>query len=158
EAMIKKTGLSALADVLELQRQLIEQFWDTLYPEIEDGDAEMRAMPVEWLATQMPRLLRELPLTKKGLSSLQYTQSRAVGYEADATGEKAEARAAAIAEGKISAEEFDAQLDQTPLAFYETLAAQIEAAQEAMRSLETVCDDKFGNAAPNLSPMRGALE
>ena len=93
-------------------------------------------MPVEWLATQMPRLLRELPLTKKGLSSLQYTQSRAVGYEADATGEKAEERAAAIAEGKISAEEFDAQLEQTPLAFYETLAAQIEASQEAMRRLE----------------------
>src|SRR5690348_2141696 len=44
EAMMKKQGITALPDTLELQRQMLEQFWDTLYPEIEDSDVEMRAM------------------------------------------------------------------------------------------------------------------
>jgi len=30
-------------------RGLLENFWDTLYPEIEDGDLQMRSAPVEWV-------------------------------------------------------------------------------------------------------------
>ena len=44
----REQGVGGLADGLDLMRGLTENFWDSLYPELEDGDAEMRATPLEW--------------------------------------------------------------------------------------------------------------
>ncbi|PYT16356.1 MAG: type VI secretion system protein TssA, partial [Acidobacteria bacterium] len=49
EAMLHQEGFSGLGQGLELLRGLVENFWDTLYPEMEDGDLELRAAPLEWL-------------------------------------------------------------------------------------------------------------
>jgi len=67
-----------------LIQELQEQFWETLYPEIEDNDAGMRAMPIEWMANRVAALVREAPITKSGMNYYQYKESRTVGYEADA--------------------------------------------------------------------------
>src|SRR5580700_7599776 len=49
EAMLHQEGASGLRETLDLIRELIEKFWDVLYPELEDGDAELRAVPLSWL-------------------------------------------------------------------------------------------------------------
>src|SRR5919198_3115941 len=38
EALLRKEGVAGLKEGLDLIRGLIENFWDGLYPEIEDGD------------------------------------------------------------------------------------------------------------------------
>src|SRR5687767_2072114 len=48
EAAVKREGFAGLVESLYLLRGLIDNFWDTLYPEVEDGDLEMRAAPLEW--------------------------------------------------------------------------------------------------------------
>jgi len=47
EALVKKNGFGGLQEGLQLCTGLINDFWDTLYPEIEDGDLETRAAPLE---------------------------------------------------------------------------------------------------------------
>src|ERR1043166_2442302 len=84
EAMLHQEGFSGLGQGLDLLRGLIENFWDTLYPEMEDGDVEMRAAPVEWVGMQLVDRVRHLPLTRGGYSYFKYQESRSVGYEADA--------------------------------------------------------------------------
>src|SRR5216684_107211 len=42
EALLKREGLAGLHSGLGLIKSLIETFWDSLYPELEDGDAEFR--------------------------------------------------------------------------------------------------------------------
>lgn len=42
EAVTELHGFAGVHDGLELLRGLIENFWDTLYPPIEDGDLEPR--------------------------------------------------------------------------------------------------------------------
>jgi len=51
EAMLRTEGFAGLLAGLKLLKALIEHFWDTLYPEIEDGDAEMRAAPLDWVGS-----------------------------------------------------------------------------------------------------------
>src|SRR5258707_3186110 len=53
EALLHQEGFSGLRQGLDLLRGLIENFWDTLYPEIEDGDVELRAAPVAWVGTRL---------------------------------------------------------------------------------------------------------
>ncbi len=100
EALLFQEGFAGLRQGLDLLRGLIETFWDTLYPESEDGDLELRAAPVEWVGTRMDDALRKVPLTRGGLGFYKYKESRTVGYEEDAAQneDKRTARAAAITE------------------------------------------------------------
>ena len=160
EAMLRKEGFQGLKAGLELIKGLIENFWDTLYPELDDGDAEMRAAPLEWLGTRMEPALRSVPLTSKGANWFQFKESRAVGYEAAAdTDAKAEARNAAIAEGKMSGEEWDGAVAATPKAFYAEMEETLDGILEVIESLSDVIgEEKFGDVAPSFGPMRTTVE
>jgi type VI secretion system protein ImpA len=159
EAVMFRDHVAGLREGLDLLRGFMETFWDTLYPEIDDGDLEFRAGPLAWVGSKLDGAVRRLPITKSKLDYFKYQESRRVGYEADAVSEeKAAARAAAIADKKCTAEEFDEAVRVTGDAYYEKLAANLAAALESLQSLETLSDEKFGREAPSFSNLRTALD
>jgi type VI secretion system protein ImpA len=159
EAVMFRDHISGLREGLDLLRGFMETFWDTLYPEIDDGDLEFRAGPLAWVGSKLDGGVRRLPLTKSKFDYFKYQESRRVGYEADAVSEdKAAARATAIAEKKCTAEEFDEAVKVTGDAYYEKLATNLIAALESVQSLETLSDEKFGREAPSFANLRTALE
>ena len=84
---------------------------------------------------------------------------RTVGSEENAnTDEKRAAREAAMAEGKISAEQFDEDYNATSTEFYQKLVANFDAALEAIDGLSGVCDEKFGRDAPTFGRLKSTLE
>jgi type VI secretion system protein ImpA len=149
-----------LPECLDLFCRLQETFWDTLYPPIEDGSPELRATPQEWFAARCDYLLRRLPITSNKLDWLKYRESRSVGYEegAGSSDDKKRIRQEAIDDGKITAEEFDEALSDTPKSFYENLSSVLDAALEASGKLDTFCDQKYGSVSPNFAKLRGVLE
>jgi type VI secretion system protein ImpA len=159
EAVVSRDHIAGLREGLDLLRGFLETFWDTLYPEIEDGDLEFRAGPLGWVGSKLDGPVRRLPLTKSKFDYFKYQESRRVGYEADALSEdRAAARATAIAEKKCTAEEFDEAVRATGDAYYEKLSANLVAALESLQSLETLSDEKFGREAPSYANLRTALE
>jgi type VI secretion system protein ImpA len=72
EALIKRHGFAGLRDGLRLLWELQERFWDSLYPEIEDGDLEFRAAPLEWMNEKLAIPIRQIPLTQ-GLNGERYS-------------------------------------------------------------------------------------
>jgi type VI secretion system protein ImpA len=159
EALLKSEGFSGLRAALDLIRGLIENFWDNLYPEIEDGDTELRAAPLEWLGSRMDSALRGLLITRKGANWFQYKESRSVGYEGDADTEaKQEARSTALAEGKMSGEDWDQAFNATPKAYYADLESNLDGILELLEGLNGLCEEKFGDAAPTFGPMRTTIE
>jgi type VI secretion system protein ImpA len=159
EALLRQQGAGGLADGLDLMRGLLENFWDGLYPELEDGDAEMRATPLEWVGSRLGDAVKHIPLTRSGLDWFRYQDSRAVPSEADAaTSEaKATARETAIAEGKMPPEEFDAAFDATPTEFCTGLQAGFDRVLESIEALKQVCEEKFGDAAPTFGPLQTTI-
>jgi type VI secretion system protein ImpA len=160
EAHLKREGFALLTPCLALMRDLQETFWDTIYPEPDEGDFSIRAVPIEWLGNRFAALLRELALTKSGLSYFQYKESRTVGYEADgeASEQKREMRSAAISDGKLTAEEFDSAFNGTPKSFYTGLETTLSEAQEKLTSLEELQDERYGNDSPNMAKLRTSIE
>jgi type VI secretion system protein ImpA len=160
EAHMHREHIAGLREGLDLLRGMMENFWDTLYPEIEDDDLDFRAAPLAWVGSKLDQAVRRLPLTKSKLDLFQFQESRRVGYEADCAGNdaKAAARATAIEEKKCSAEEYDEASRATGDAFYEKLSADLVAAFESLQSLEALSDSKFGREAPNFANLRTALE
>jgi type VI secretion system protein ImpA len=160
EALLKTQGVAGLRDGVDLLKGLIEGFWDTLYPEIEDGDLELRAAPLEWVGGRLDRAVRGVPLTRGGHSWLVYKESRKVPTETEAgeSSPKAEAREAAVAEGKLTPEEFDKSFDSSPKAYYVQLAADFDSALESLQALDGLCEEKFQDVAPGFGPLRQTLE
>ena len=167
EALLHKHGIAGLNEGLGLVRGLIEQFWDTLYPEIEDGDAEFRASPLEWFGNYLepskgssPALaVKQIPVTANGTDWLRYSESRTVPTqeEMNESDVKRASREKALKEKKLPPEETDAAVEQTPKAFYAKLHKEITEATAALKNLEALCNDKFGDAAPSFSKLRAGL-
>src|ERR1035438_2092242 len=137
DAHVHKEGFPVLAEALLFLRDLMEQFWDTLYPPIdEDGDMEVRAAPLVWLGSKLGEPLGFLPIVSGKLSWNKYQESRLVGYEADAdSGEKQQARQTRINENKISAEQFDEAIEDTPVSALRETYRQLTEAKTAVEAL-----------------------
>jgi type VI secretion system protein ImpA len=124
---------------------------------IEEGnDLEMRMLTVEGAAALIVAAVRKAPITKSGLSFEDYLQSRAVGYEKDATTDaKQEARQDAIAHNKLTAEDFDTAFAGSPKSLYADAEAALAASLEAAEQLDQFHQEKYGDNAPNLQQAAG---
>jgi type VI secretion system protein ImpA len=160
EALVKKEGIGLIQPCLKLFKDMQEQFWDTIFPVIEDGDVGMRAVPIEWAANRITDFLRFAPLTRDGLHYFQYKESRAIGYEADAeyNDAKRETRERAIKDGKVTGEDFDKSFNATPKSFYVQLSDHFRTSLETMEDLQIFCEEKYRDDSPGFSKLRTALE
>jgi len=157
EALTKRDGFAGLRDGVRLLRELQENFWEGLFPEIEDGDLEFRGGPLNWLNEKLPASVREVALTEGELRYgwNHWDESRKV----DNLGrQNPEAMQAAVDEGKITGEQFDKAVGSTPRAFYENLLEDIANTKEQLSSLEKTIDAKFGRSAPSLIKIRNVVE
>ena len=160
EAHVKRDGIGLVEPCLKLMLDLQQQFWDTLYPEIDEGDVGMRASPIEWACNRVADMLRQAPITKDGLNYYQYGQSRAIGYEADVgyNDAKAEARQLAIADGKITGEDFDKAFEATPKTWYVAMDEAMHASNETLEVMQSFCEEKYGDDGPAFGKLRTSLE
>lgn len=160
EAALNREKFPGLHQGLDLLKGLLEQFWDTLYPEIEDDDLEPRIVLLGWVGERLVDTVRMTPITAGGLGLYHFNESRRIGSEEDAaqSDSKREAREAAVKEGKPTLEDFDRDAASTPTAQYEAWVASLDGCLASIASLGAVCDEKFGDDAPSFVPLRTALE
>ncbi len=160
EASLKQRGFSGLKDGLGLCLGLVSKFWDALYPEIEDGDAESRGAPLGFVGTKLDIALKLVPVVEKvRYNLLDYQQSRTLGYEDQAkTDEAKKNRAQSIKEGKLTPEAFDKAFEETPKKFYLQSEQDLDACLQTLGQLKKACDEKFGNEGPSFGPLQSTLE
>jgi type VI secretion system protein ImpA len=160
EALLKREGFGGLRDGLALVRTLVADFWDSLYPELDEGDSEPRAAVLDWLANNLIPPVRLAPINNAGHSVLQYVQSRTIPYEDEAKGnpEKKKARDTAIAEKRLPPEVFDKSVNETPKAWYKALVANLGGCAAELQALGALSNERFGSDGPNFSKLRDAID
>ena len=160
EALLKQKGFGGLRDGLALCFGLVDKFWDTVYPELEDGDAQSRGAPLGFVGTKLEIPLKLVPVVDKAsYSLLDYQQSREVGYEDQAkTDEAKKKRAAFVKEGKLTPEAFDKVFEETPKKFYAQAEEDLDACLQTLAQLKKICDEKFGDDGPAFGPLQSSLD
>lgn len=161
EALTAVDGFPGLLDGLKLLHGLLDNYWDTLYPLMEEPeDAEFRAAHLNLVGTQFTLLLKDTPITQAGFTFGHYEESKKIPTEAESknVSEKASARQEAIDEGKVTPEEFETALQETPADFLAGLKTELEGVLEYLATFNDYCNDKFGEFAPNFIPLRQTLE
>ncbi|MDQ3799491.1 MAG: type VI secretion system protein TssA [Acidobacteriota bacterium] len=167
EALTKEHGFVGLRDSLTLVRRLQEDFWDTLHPEIDEGDMEGRANAIEWMESQTAIAVRTLPITGgEGFTYVNWEESRnfdipenidALEYHLQ---EKMKAlKAQAIEEKRKTGDMWRAAKAQTNRAFCEELSLVLEECRTECEALDRTIEERFDrNQMPGLRNLKKSLE
>ncbi|MBC2713419.1 MAG: type VI secretion system protein TssA [Desulfosarcina sp.] len=163
EALIKTEGFHGLKDGLNLINGLMENFWDHLYPEIEDDDLDFRIGPLEYMNAKLWLPIKEIPLTDTsttpGYSWVKWQDSIQVGSDADSLDSaKKQDREEMIADGKPTVEEFESAVVKSSKAFYVELNDLVVECTEAFNRFDNLLDEKFGKDAPRTADLQQAIE
>lgn len=160
EAWIRLEGLPGAAAGLSLLGALCESFWDTVHPLPQEGDAEFRLAPLEWVAGRIPEAVRWIPITAPGGD-----ESRPCTY-ADLEGTRHLERLArtdpqaaqeAEAQGRITTDRFLVGVSLTPTDFYSGLEEDARQALAALDALAALLNRLCGNDAPSFQRLGDAL-
>ena len=158
-ALVRMEGFAGLKQGLQLLQGMTTTFWDTVYPQLEDGDAELRAAPLQWVGTSIGFPLRAVPLNKAGHGWVDYTESRKIPTEAQAdTDEKVAKRKKDLSEGRLDPEVFDKSFAETPKAFYAGAEATLDESTKILEDFDSLCRDKFGDASPGFTDLKKAVQ
>ena len=165
EALTRQEGFAGLRDGLTLLDGLLNTHWDGCFPEIPDGDLSFRVSPFVWMNSTDART----PLTcRDAVLSVPLTDPTGLAYgwldrknsrEVDLLAQQNPDRhKEALAEGRITGEQFDAAVTSSPRAFYERLTEDVIAAHAAAERLQATLRARFGSEAPSVFDLQQAIE
>lgn len=167
EALIKQHGFAGLRDGLRLAAGLQDRFWDTLHPEIDEGDMEGRANAISWIDTQDTFALKALPITGgEGYSFFDYEDSKKfdipdslAGLTGDEQKKYGELAAQAESERRVTADKWRKEKLATRRAAMESINFDLEECVEAFNELNSVVEAKYDrNQMPGLGGLKKALD
>lgn len=154
-AEVKLRGFSGFTQGLRLIEELIDRYWDGLYPPVEDGDTILRTVPLEWMGSRMVSHLRQVPLTKGGHGWFRFQESVSIPAEEEAQRDdkKRRQREEAVNDGKLTPEEFLEGLRATPGSFWEEAQAALEEAAACLGRLDARCNELCPDEPPTFGKL-----
>jgi type VI secretion system protein ImpA len=169
EALVQLYGFPGLRDGLKLMRGLHEQFWDRLYPEIDEGDTDARANALSAMDVRLEIPLKSLPLTRSDTgvdySYIQWEESTKFDIpenldtlDSDSYNRFAALKAEADAGNKTTSDAWRKAKDTTRRAFYEETFALVNVCWAEYQALDKVMDEKFGRQTPGLGTLKKSLD
>jgi type VI secretion system protein ImpA len=161
EALGRQHGFAGLRDGFRLARELIERYWDGLYPLPDEEGIETRVAPLTGLngvdadgTLIVPITL--VPITESTsfgrLGSVHYQQATALGKITDP-----KVREKRIAQGAISLDVFQKAVGESSPAFYSRLVQDLTQCQDEYLKLSAELEKRCSGHAPPSSNIKAAL-
>jgi type VI secretion system protein ImpA len=169
EALVKLHGFDGLRDGLKFVRGLHERFWDHVYPEADEDGLDARANSLAWLSNQLARSIKEVPITaaqgRENYSYFQWQQSEEFGIpenleslDSETQERVNELKQQALAEEKITSEDWRKAKQTTRRAFYEATYTSLNECWEELHALDREMDERFGRETPGLGELTKSLD
>ncbi len=167
EALVKKHGFAGFRDSLLLLSGLQENFWETLYPEIDEGDMEGRANAISKMDIQASQALKAVPITGVARYSFNdWEDSKKFDFPENietldsASQERfTELREQAEKERRVTATLWASEKALTRRAACEVINFTIDECWTALDNLNRVIEEKYDrNQMPGLSTLKKTLD
>ncbi|HRH45229.1 MAG TPA: type VI secretion system protein TssA, partial [Pyrinomonadaceae bacterium] len=167
EALTNQHGFAGFRDGVKLIRLMQENFWDTIYPEIDEGDMEGRANAVEWMNNQMSVGIKKIPFTAgEGFNYIHWLESTQFDFPADTSGldynegERIKAlKVQAETEKRKTGDMWRVAKALTNRVFCEQLNLTLEECWEELNTLDKVDEEKYDrNQTPGLKDVKKSLD
>jgi type VI secretion system protein ImpA len=155
EAWLHMYGFAGLSVGFELLSELLQRYWDTVYPAMEEGDLDYRAAPFHWINEKLVVELKRIPIAHPqepdGIP-LAWSDWELACLQASAVGRHPKGNAA------LTQDDFQRALHLTPFATVQDDFAAIARSLEACSRTESLLDTYFGRGGPSLQRFYGTLE
>ena len=167
ESLIKEHGFAGLRDSFKLFSGLQETFWETIFPEIDEGDMEGRANAIEWMDTQGAFAVKGAKITSgEAYSYRDFEDSKKFDIPEnidtlDSSDQQKyrELQAQAEKENRVTADKWRKAKAVTRRAFYEELSLALEECWAEFKELNRVIEEKFDrNQMPGTTNLKKALD
>jgi len=161
EAQIRINGFAGLRDGFRLARELVEKYWDGLFPVLDEDGPERRLSALIGLNGDESEgtlivPIAKVPITENTnfgrLSAASYHEAMTVNKTADP-----KLKEKKIAAGALSMENFQKAVAETPPKFFATLVDDLTASMQEFDKLNAALTQRCGDKAPPSSNIKSAL-
>jgi type VI secretion system protein ImpA len=163
EALARLEGFGGVARGFRIARELVENFWDQLYPMPDEEGLATRVLPLTWLnGTESDGVLlgplNRIPLTEGSscgpFALWQYHQASEIAAVSDPDG-----REDRIRQGAATLDLINRACNETSSQFFVQLVQDIEDCQREFKAIDTLLNEKCGyEHAPPTSRIHEALD
>lgn len=162
EALVRLHHFAGLRDGFRLARELVERYWDGLYPTPDEEGLATRVGPLTGLNGEegegtLLAPINRVPLTDPATGEhycfTHYHDAAALSKVSDG-----QAREARIAQGAIPLETLERAIAASSPAFYQHMVEDLTQCLEEFGRLNAALDERAGADAPPTSEIRGALQ
>ncbi|HEX7832934.1 MAG TPA: type VI secretion system protein TssA [Thermoanaerobaculia bacterium] len=158
EAWTAMHGFAGFERGMNVLTSLCTNFWDGVYPALEDGNGDARVSPIVWIADRLVLPLKSVPITAPAgeeTKAYAWRDWESALYIANAKPAKG---AAPLADTVVTQSKFLVAVSLTPSARFAAIEAELVAAGSALDALESTLAQKLGSdRAPSLTPLRTPL-
>ena len=161
EALVRTEGFAGLRDGIKLVTGIVEKYWETCFPELDEDGIEGKVTAVAGLSGSgaigtLIQPIRLLPLTQGELASYSlwnYEQASDIQKIADPA-----RRQARIDAGTVSMEQFMQSVAETPVTTIAATVGLIEECLTALGGMSAAFDAAAGKDAPPVTALRELLQ
>ena len=157
EAWALTQGYSGLARGLQVCTELCTRYWAPLHPIADDGDHEQRIGNMRWLLQRVVSLATSLPVAQARKGTVYSLHDLTLARQYATLLEREPDEAARSASDKLTLEQFQRALRDTPA---ETLQGTLTAARQceaALLAWQVVVDAELGADGPSFVAAKEAL-
>jgi type VI secretion system protein ImpA len=162
EALLRQHGYTGLRDGFRLARELVEKYWDQLYPLPDEDGLETRIAPLTGLNGDEAEGTLMVPLNLVPITTVTSVGQFCLSHlqEATATSKIGDAklREKRIAAGALSMDTFLKAIEESPPSFYGNLVQDLTQCSEEFAKLDAALNVKCNGQGPPTSNIRTALE
>ncbi|RBO81903.1 type VI secretion system protein TssA [Marinomonas aquiplantarum] len=156
EASIHLDGFSGIAPATILLQQMCERYWDTMYPEMLDGDIEFRTNPLKWINDKLTPVIKSLPITRTNLDGNECSWN---DWESAQYFEKVTQQAKhKNAWDGPTLQDLKQRLMLTETNDFQNLLLSLEDALNSLKYLQDWLDEVCGHDAPSFADFTGVLQ
>lgn len=167
EALTMKHGLAGFRDSILMLYGFHDLFWETVHPEIDEGDMEARANALSWLDINGAFALRSAPFTGgRGYAFKDFESAKKYDFpeNLDVLGQEekdrfTQLRAEAEKNRSVTMSLWNVERAATRRAAMETFNVTIEECKAALSDLNRIVEEKYDrNQTPGFSTLRKMLD
>lgn len=158
ETLVYTHGFSGLVRGLRVIDSLVSNYWETMYPKIEDDDLDFRLSPFYWIDEKLPTILLRLPFVApqspefSPYCTFDWTkmlwaenEQKKAGHEAPT--DKYPTRGVILKSFNITSDEY-----------YQSIIAHIDDAKKLIGKIEGALTKHCGKETPYLNHTRKAID
>ena len=157
EAWTLTQGYPGLSNGLQLCTALCRRYWPSVHPQADDGDQEERIGNMSWLLQRVVALSDTLPVTQGRHGTAFTLRDLQIARQQAAVAERAPDDTAKDAHSKVTLDQFNRALRDTPATHLRTALDGLQASLRHLQDWQGVIDEQLGAAGPSFVAAKESL-